>query len=116
MWIGSYKMRKNEFPPYFVVESLRERYYKLFDRLKRKIGDDYQVKLKVSYHSESAYIFIYGQSVSYQISFRNHLKKRTSYDKGVYLWAYHTWEECEEHFFNDILNKALEDMNKLKLV
>lgn len=117
MWIGSYKMEKNMVPPYYVVESLRERYYKLFDRLKRKIGDDYEVKLRISYHSESAYIFISKETITYEVSFRNHLKKRRpSYDKGIYLWKYRTWEDCEEYFFTEVLGKVLKDMNELRLV
>ncbi|WP_068672266.1 hypothetical protein [Oceanobacillus sp. Castelsardo] len=117
MWIGSYKMRKDVIPPYYVIDSLRARIRKLFDRLKRKIGGEYKVWLEISHQSEAAYIFISNQTITYKVSFRNHLQRREqSYDKGIYLWAYHTWDECEKYFFSYFLDKILEDINKLRLV
>jgi len=116
MWIGSYKLQKNEIPPYYAIEMLKIRINDLYQKLEREMGKDYQLSLEFSRHNEAAYISISNQIGTYVVSIRNHFKRPKAYDKGIYLWLYRTWEECEDHFFRIDLPYILGKINTLRVV
>ncbi len=108
MWIGSYRLVKNVHPPLYINECIHSHVNDLYQKIKRELNGDYTVTLDKSRQSESCYLTIYKDSEQVRISFRNHEGMLGSYDCGVYLWKFKTWDECEEYFLKKVLPAILE--------
>ncbi len=110
MWIGSYKLSKNVHPPHYINEYIHQHVDELYRHIKRELSNQYTVVLDKSKQSESCYLTIFKDSEQVRISFRNHEGMLGSYDCGVYLWKFKTWEECEKYFFKKMLPNILDRM------
>ncbi len=110
MWIGSYRLIKNVHPPYYINEYIHRHVDDLYQKIKRELSDQYTVVLDKSRQSESCYLTIFKGSQQVKISFRNHEGMLGSYDCGVYLWKFKTWEECEKYFVKKMLPNILDRM------
>lgn len=113
MWIGSYRLVKNVHPPYYIKEYIHQHVDELYQTLKRESFGQYAVVLDKSRQSESCYLTIYKDIEQVRISFRNHEGMLGSYDCGVYLWKFKTWDDCEKYFVIKMLPNILDRMISL---
>ena len=111
MWIKSYKLIRNELPPYWVIEHIRKKVIQLKNKVQVIVGNDFIVKVKFSMHSEACYLIITSKRTSdeYHLSFRNHDNYRNvNYDEEILLYKFKSWNNCECFFLEERLAKILE--------
>lgn len=112
MWIGSYKLQKNVYPPDYINEQIKQKVGEISKQLKLHLAGKFTVTLDTSRHSEACYVTIKNHWKEVRISFRNHDGDPGSYDLAVYLYRYKTWTKCERDFIRRMLPKAMKEIEK----
>ncbi len=110
MWIGSYKLQRNVYPPDYVTVHIHNHVTDLFVRIEQQLDNKYSVVLDKSIQSESCYLSIFKDGRKVRVSFRNHDGSEKLYDYGVYLWKFKTWKKCEMYFLKKMLPAILESL------
>ena len=110
VWIKSYKLIRNELPPYWVIEYIRKKVMQLKHKVQVIVGEEFVVKVKFSLHSEACYLlFTSKKSLNeYRVSFRSHDNyRKVQYDEEILLYEFKTWDKCEHFFLKERLDEVL---------